>query len=70
METNSKKKDNLIEIISDASKMVPFSDFLLEFLNSYGLNNTQQATVEQLEEFIQSRNIIEILREAPKRCLF
>ena len=28
--------------------MVPFSDFLLEFMDRYGLNNLRESTVEQL----------------------
>lgn len=50
--------------------MVPFSDFLLEFMDRYGLNNLRESTVEQLEEFISNRNIIPLLGEAPQRCLF
>ena len=45
--------------------MVPFSDFLLEFMDCYGLNNLRESTVEQLEEFISNRNIIPLLGEAP-----
>lgn len=50
--------------------MVPFSDFLLEFMDRYGLNNLRESTVEQLEEFISNRNIIPLLGETPQRCLF
>ena len=50
--------------------MVPFSDFLLEFMDRYGLNNLRESTVEQLEEFISNRNIIPLLGEAPQRRLF
>lgn len=70
METNLSKKNKLIKQISKASDMVPFSDFLLEFMDRYGLNNLRESTVEQLEEFISNRNIIPLLGEAPKRCLF
>ena len=58
METNLSKKNKLIKQISKASDMVPFSDFLLEFMDRYGLNNLRESTVEQLEEFISNRNII------------
>ena len=70
METNLSKKNKLIKQISKASDMVPFSDFLLEFMDRYGLNNLRESTVEQLEEFISNRNIIQLLGEAPQRCLF
>ena len=70
METNLSKKNKLIKQISKASDMVPFSDFLLEFMDRYGLNNLRESTVEQLEEFISNRNIISLLGEAPQRCLF
>lgn len=65
METNLSKKNKLIKQISKASDMVPFSDFLLEFMDRYGLNNLRDSTVEQLEEFISNRNIIPLLGEAP-----
>lgn len=65
METNLSKKSELIKQISKASDMVPFSDFLLEFMDRYGLNNLRESTVEQLEEFISNRNIIPLLGEAP-----
>lgn len=65
METNLSKKNKLIKQISKASDMVPFSDFLLEFMDRYGLNNLREFTVEQLEEFISNRNIIPLLGEAP-----
>jgi hypothetical protein len=65
METNLSKKNKLIKQISKASDMVPFSDFLLEFMDRYGLNNLRESTVEQLEEFISNRNIIPLLRETP-----
>lgn len=48
METNLSKKNKLIKQISEASDMVPFSDFLLEFMDRYGLNNLRESTVEQL----------------------
>lgn len=70
METNLSKKNKLIKQISKASDMVPFSDFLLEFMDRYGLNNLRESTVEQLEEFISNRNIIPLLGEAPQRGLF
>ena len=70
METNLSKKNKLIKQISKTSDMVPFSDFLLEFMDRYGLNNLRESTVEQLEEFISNRNIIPLLGEAPKRRLF
>lgn len=70
METNLSKKNKLIKQISKASDMVPFSDFLLEFMDRYGLNNLRESTVEQLEEFISNRNIIPLLGEAPQMCLF
>ncbi len=70
METNLSKKNKLIKQISKASDMVPFSDFLLEFMDRYGLNNLRESTVEQLEEFISNRNNIPLLGEAPQRCLF
>ena len=70
METNLSKKNKLIKQISKASDMVPFSDFLLEFMDRYGLNNLRESTVEQLEEFISNRNIIPLLGEAPQRCFF
>ena len=70
METNLSKKNKLIKQISKASDMVPFSDFLLEFMDRYGLNNLRESTVEQLEEFISNRNISPLLGEAPQRCLF
>lgn len=50
--------------------MVPFSDYLLEFMDCYGLNNLRESTVEQLERFISNRNITSLLGEAPERCLF
>lgn len=65
METNLSKKNELIKQISKASDMVPFSDFLLEFMDRYDLNNLRESTVEQLEEFISNRNIIPLLGEAP-----
>ena len=65
METNLSKKNKLIKQISKASDMVPFSDFLLEFMDRYGLNNLRESTVEQLEKFINNRNIIPLLGEAP-----
>lgn len=65
METNLSKKSELIKQISKASDMVPFSDFLLEFMDRYGVNNLRESTVEQLEEFISNRNIIPLLGEAP-----
>ena len=65
MKINLSKKSELIKQISKASDMVPFSDFLLEFMDRYGLNNLQESTVEQLEEFISNRNIIPLLGEAP-----
>lgn len=65
METNLSKTSELIKQISKASDMVPFSDFLLEFMDRYGLNNLREPTVEQLEEFISNRNIISLLGEAP-----
>lgn len=70
METNLSKKNKLIKQISKASDMVPFSDFLFEFMDRYGLNNLRESTVEQLEEFISNRNIIPLLGEEPQRCLF
>lgn len=70
METNLSKKNKLIKQISKASDMVPFSDFMLEFMDRYGLNNLRESTVEQLEEFISNRNIIPLLGEGPQRCLF
>ena len=70
METNLSKKNKLIKQISKTSDMVPFSDFLLEFMDRYGLNNLRESTVEQLEEFISNRNIIPLLGAAPQRCLF
>ena len=65
METNLSKKRKLIKQISKASDMVPFSDFLLEFMDRYGLNNLRESTVEQLGEFISNRNIIPLLGETP-----
>ena len=65
METNLSKKRKLIKQISKASDMVPFSDFLLEFMDRYGLNNLRESTVEQLEGFISNRNIIPLLGETP-----
>ena len=65
METNLSKKCELIKQISKASDMVPFSDFLLEFMDRYGVNNLRESTVEQLEEFISNRNIIPLLGETP-----
>jgi hypothetical protein len=65
METNLSKKIELIKQISKASDMVPFSDFLLEFMDRYGLNNLRESTVEQLEEFISNRNIIPLLGKTP-----
>lgn len=65
MKINLSKKSELIKQISKASDMVPFSDFLLEFMDRYGLNNLRESTVEQLEEFISNRNIIPLLGEAP-----
>ena len=65
METNLSKKRKLIKQISKESDMVPFSDFLLEFMDRYGLNNLRESTVEQLEEFISNRNIIPLLGETP-----
>jgi hypothetical protein len=65
MKINLSKKSELIKQISKASDMVPFSDFLLEFMDCYGLNNLRESTVEQLEEFISNRNIIPLLGEAP-----
>ena len=65
METNLSKKRKLIKQISKASDMVPFSDFLLEFMDRYGLNNLRESTVEQLEEFISNRDIIPLLGETP-----
>ena len=65
METNLSKKSELIKQISKASDMVPFSDFLLEFMDRYGVNNLRESTVEQLEEFISNRNIIPLLGEVP-----
>lgn len=65
MKINFSKKSELIKQISKASDMVPFSDFLLEFMDYYGLNNLRESTVEQLEEFISNRNIIPLLGEAP-----
>ena len=65
METNLSKKNKLIKQISKASDMVPFSDFLLEFMDRYGVNNLRESTVEQLEEFISNRNIIPLLGEVP-----
>ena len=70
METNLSKKNKLIKQISKASDMVPFSDYLLEFMDCYGLNNLWESTVEQLEQFISNRNITSLLGEAPERCLF
>lgn len=70
METNLSKKNKLIKQISKASDMVPFSDFLLEFMDRYGLNNLRESTVEQLEEFISNRNIIPLLGEARKGVFF
>lgn len=70
METNLSKKSELIKQIRKASDMVSFSDFLLEFMDRYGLNNLLESTVEQLEEFISNRNIIPLLGEAPQRRLF
>ena len=70
METNLSKKNKFINQIITASDMVPFSDFLLEFMDRYGLNNLRESTVEQLEEFISKRNIIPLLGEAPQRWLF
>mgnify|MGYP007081772989 CR=1 FL=1 len=61
METKLSRKSELIKTISRASDMVPFSDFLLEFMDRYGLNNLRESTVEQLEEFISNRNIIPLL---------
>lgn len=45
METNLSKKNKLIKQISKASDMVPFSDFLLEFMDRYGLNNLREDKV-------------------------
>lgn len=65
MEINLSKKSDLIEQINRASEMMPFSDFLLEFMDWYDLNTLHESTVEQLEEFIRNRNIILLLGEAP-----
>ena len=70
METKLSRKIELIKTISRASDMVPFSDYLLEFMDCYGLNNLRESTVEQLEQFISNRNITSLLGEAPERCLF
>jgi hypothetical protein len=70
METKLSRKIELIKTISRASDMVPFSDYLLEFMDCYGLNNLRESTVEQLERFISNRNITSLLGEAPERCLF
>lgn len=70
METKLSRKSELIKTISMAYDMVPFSDYLLEFMDCYGLNNLRESTVEQLEQFISNRNITSLLGEAPERCLF
>ena len=70
METESSKKSKLIKQICKASDMVSFSDYLLEFMDCYGLNNLCESAVEQLEEFISNRNINPLLEEIPQRCLF
>ena len=70
METKLSRKSELIKTISRASDMVPFSDYLLEFMDCYGLNNLRESTVEQLEQSISNRNVTSLLGEAPERCLF
>lgn len=50
--------------------MVPFSDYLLEFMDCYDLNNLCECTVEQLEEFIINKHINPLLEEIPQRYLF
>lgn len=70
METNLSKKNKLIKTDQQGIRYGAFSDFLLEFMDRYGLNNLRESTVEQLEEFISNRNIIPLLGEAPQRCLF
>lgn len=57
MEAHFSKKDALIRKISAASEKVPFSDFLLEFMEWFGLDNLKSATVSQLEEYIEKSNV-------------
>lgn len=47
--------DKLIGIISRASDH--YGDKLIEFMNRYGLRNLQEATKEQLEEFIKTEEL-------------
>lgn len=48
-------KDELISVISHASDH--YGDKLLAFLYRYGLDGLQEATTEQLEEFIKTEDL-------------
>lgn len=51
LKQKTKSKDELIMEISSASK-TKYGDTLIDFMNTYGLNNLQNATRKQLEEYI------------------
>ena len=48
----NKSKDELIMFISERSSR--YRDKLIDFMYQYKLTNLQQATVEQLKEYIQN----------------
>lgn len=52
--TSDRTKDQLITYLSERSDR--YGDKLVKFMDTYGLINLQQATVEQLREYIDKMN--------------
>lgn len=46
-------KDELINVISSQSNR--YGDKLIDFMDTYGLINLQQATVQQLREYVSAK---------------
>ena len=53
------KESELIQVISSAC-VTPYGELLVEFMDKYNLPNLKEASVEQLEEFIESRMVVMI----------
>ena len=49
-EKTAEERDRLIQYISERSSL--YGDKLLDFMETYGLTGLQNATVEQLQEYI------------------
>ncbi|MDD3571221.1 MAG: hypothetical protein PHY44_08995 [Lachnospiraceae bacterium] len=49
------EESKLIQVISQASSQ--YGDLLLDFMNEYGLVGLNEATVEQLQQFITDNKL-------------